>query len=763
MSRAQCFLASICMAAGMSMPLRADGGPAQEDRLLADGLFARGFYQMALTEYERMLDAHPAFEGRETLLFRAGEAARRQDQLSVAERFYEEIVGLTDSGEVLIRARLRLADMAFDRAEFTGAQRQAAAILALNPSADLAAAALHTLAAAAAENGEAAEARARREELVLRFPLDPHAAYAAMSLAALEGPADFVARRRWLEAALRNPPSPDLEVEALWQRGLLELDADEPAEAARQFDRLWRLHPDHPRVQIGGLTIAWTMMLAGRFEDALQVAADLPARRKEEQPDSWLYLEGVSLRNLERNTEAYERFRDLLNRFPASRFRTRVAFDLSLLYFDREAYYSVIALSEDLLAFPERREDALWLLAESHRLLGQTQEALRRYEELAGRRPHSGRTRDAAFQRALLLRRTDVRAAPAALADFAREHPGDPRAFSSLRVAGTLWSEQGQVSSARRVWRLALDQYPNEPNRAEVAFALASLELREENPVEARRLFSEVLDLDPEGPRSAVSAYWLAALAADQNDPGAETLLRAALRREQSPLHQRNLRLRLARLLERAGDLEAAEGEYRVLLEEPGAPGLSEARLLWLLRRAEQRNDAEARAAVALRMEEETRSAAIRETGYFARAEVELSRGNSDAAVLAWRSGLALGGETRAAARAAYALSRTLLETGEVGDAVSLLQETLRRASRFEDHALQAGVMMALGDAHRLQEDWNEAARMYMGLAVLFDDSELIPRALTGAAQAFERAGRSDEARKALQELQNRFPEFSEK
>lgn len=737
-------------------------GPSAEERLLADGLFARGFYQMALREYQRLLEACPSFADRDAVLFRAAESARQHDRPGLARQLYEEILALPMPNDAAVRSRLRLADMAYDQEDYERARHHAAELLRLNPSPDLAAGALHMLAGAARKLGDTAEARERYQELIRTYPDDPLSAYAALTLARMVSGDAPEEKREWYAAALRNPPSPDLEVEALWGLGMLELDAGHTAEAAISFDRLWRMHPDHPRVQTGSLTVAWVLMMAGRYEDALAVSDATPERRKQEQEDSWLYLEAVSLRDAQRNEEAYTSFRRLLDEYPSSRFRSRAAFELALLYAGQSAHRSVMALSEDLLAFPERRDDVLWLLAESARALGRTDNALRWYEELAARRPVTDRSRDAAFQRALLLRRLDERSAAQALSDFADDFPEDPRAFNSLRAAGNLWSDLGQTNAARRAWRLALEQYPGEPNRTEVKYSLGILELREGDSLAARTLFASLLARDPDGNRSTLAAYWLAMLSAERGAPDAETLIRQALERNQTPEHERNLRMRLARMLEMTGEVEAAGVEFSKLLEEPGAPGLSDARLRWMLRRARERNASYDLQRIAERMVEIRRQHTTRELGYYALADVHMSRNNPEAAIAAWRAGLAFGGEHRQAAAAAYALGRALMATDALEEAEESLQNAMRTASGFEEARLQAQSMLALGDLSARREAWDEAARMYMGLAVLFEDPELSPLALRRAASAFQRDGRQLEARKALEELNSRFPDTAE-
>ncbi len=48
-----------------------------------------------------------------------------------------------------------------------------------------------------------------------------------------------------------------------------------------------------------------------------------------------------------------------------------------------------------------------------------------------------------------------------------------------------------------------------------------------------------------------------------------------------------------------------------------------------------------------------------------------------------------------------------------------------------------------------------------MTVAVLYDDSAVTPRALQRAADSYRKANNEHEAEKALQELQQRFPNFA--
>ena len=52
---------------------------------------------------------------------------------------------------------------------------------------------------------------------------------------------------------------------------------------------------------------------------------------------------------------------------------------------------------------------------------------------------------------------------------------------------------------------------------------------------------------------------------------------------------------------------------------------------------------------------------------------------------------------------------------------------------------------------------------MYVSVSVILDDDQITPRALELAVKAYERAGKSAEAKKTLNTLQSRYPEYIQK
>jgi tetratricopeptide (TPR) repeat protein len=71
---------------------------------------------------------------------------------------------------------------------------------------------------------------------------------------------------------------------------------------------------------------------------------------------------------------------------------------------------------------------------------------------------------------------------------------------------------------------------------------------------------------------------------------------------------------------------------------------------------------------------------------------------------------------------------------------------------------LAARARFGLGQVAQDKGEPAEAAKQFMGLAILYDLPDLTPRALALAAEAFEAAGQPDAAQEARAELKRRYP-----
>jgi TolA-binding protein len=88
-------------------------------------------------------------------------------------------------------------------------------------------------------------------------------------------------------------------------------------------------------------------------------------------------------------------------------------------------------------------------------------------------------------------------------------------------------------------------------------------------------------------------------------------------------------------------------------------------------------------------------------------------------------------------------------------------QQSVDEAINLQPEGKLSGEARILaGDIQAAQANWDTAAKLYMTVAVTLDDDDVTPRALEKAVLAYQKAGKEPEAKKTLNTLQSRYPEY---
>jgi TolA-binding protein len=111
-------------------------------------------------------------------------------------------------------------------------------------------------------------------------------------------------------------------------------------------------------------------------------------------------------------------------------------------------------------------------------------------------------------------------------------------------------------------------------------------------------------------------------------------------------------------------------------------------------------------------------------------------------------------------ARGFIALSSAQLGTKQFDDATKAAEQALNLQP---EGRLNADARMCVGEVEFARGNYENAAKSYLSVAVLYEDPEVTPRALEKAYHAFQQAGNQDQASKTLSELKTRFPNYQAK
>ncbi len=113
--------------------------------------------------------------------------------------------------------------------------------------------------------------------------------------------------------------------------------------------------------------------------------------------------------------------------------------------------------------------------------------------------------------------------------------------------------------------------------------------------------------------------------------------------------------------------------------------------------------------------------------------------------------------EPKAKARAHLLMSEALIGLNDNEAAKVQAEEALKLQP---EGRLNAEARLANGRALLAQDRYDDAARAFMAIALLYDEKDLTPEALVLAEKAYRQANNASDADRAREELQRRYPDF---
>ena len=755
MKKHRAFMLFVC--AGLFLVSAHAQTPLEErdQRRLADGFFSRGLYDLALEEYQNLLDQVPKVGNRDVILFRTAESARQLQQLDQASGYYRQVIESAPESERAQRSRYRLAEIALGREEYEEAIQQLMLLVDSNPKPFLDAPARFMLGQAYEEEKRLPEAIEQYEFILETYPEKHLAEITALRLAmvATDSPKK---QRAAYQRVLGQDVSDEMKGEALWGLARLETSQKRVDAAATLLWKLYTELPNHSRVQKEKLMIAWAQLQAEEFENALALYEETSEEERKAQEDTWVYLRAVSLQRLGREEEARKAYRYLLNSFDQSRFRAIAGYEFASLSAAAGDHERVLRLSKEVMQVPGRQMDGLWLLAESARASGNEEKAIELYGQLLKEYPESPRVPDAMFLQAILLRETNPGVSAETLEAFAKRYPKQERAVEALRMAGDLVLAEKQDEKAHELWTKAL-MLSEEPD-AGLLRRTAYLAVRLERNDDAETTLKRLLSMDIPREEKGDAHYWLGVvLKRKGNADAANAQFTKALSNHPKAEWADRARLQQGQFYQQSGKDKEALDAFLPLVGESETP-LPDGLVVWLLDVAQRESTPQDQLKLAKALQQKDRPNLLKEGGAYAEAEAFNAMRNSAKAIEAWQRGLDFNFSSVEAAEAALALGEVLVSVERWEEALKAFARAASTASEVERGRIQAEALAGMGKVEQARENWEAAGKHFLTVSVLFDDNDLVPACLEAAAECFDRAGQPERAAAARRERNERYP-----
>ena len=734
----------------------------QEALQFADGLYSREMWELALKEYRTLLAEHPDSEKADHACFRIGECLRRLGRPQEADDAYRTVFEKYPRSSLRFRAALRRADLAADAKQYDAARAQYEAILKAGPPPEVASACLFLEGEALLKQERRAEAEPLFLKVIAEYPDSEFRPYAMLRLGGI-----YAAQPEKTGEALKlyeqaaGSQTNRVAAEAWFQIGELQFSLKNFAKSAEAYRKLLTDYADDPRAKEAALQAAWACHHAGLFADALKAAVQaLDAGAGSDQAE-WLYLKANCERQLMKNEEAVASYAAIIEKFGGTRFAVPARYERALVYYRTGRFREAVADALQIPSSAGLSKDVYWLLAESYAALKDDDNAIQYYRLIAKDFPKSDVAPDAMYRLAHLLRakgnrREAVRFYQMVAANFP-EHELAPKALFASAVC--LAEDQRHEEAARDLDTL-IKLYPTNALAEDAVYHRAMCEMRLKRDADAMAGLRELVRTHPSSRFLAEAHYWLGALLKETGrDDDAEAELRQALEAGPNPEIQREARFLLAGILQKKGRNEEAADLFQSLLSSPLQGRFSPALLQWLAEFKSQKGMHAESLAAAQRLAEAHKDAVWQQAGQALAGRAYCELGRRDEAKKALRAALEAKANTKFAGEAAFRLGQLCLDDGEYKEALQLYRKAAAAASTEAQMGVRARSYIGMAKASKGLGEMEDAARYFMGVAVLYDDANLVPECLFEAAECYRRAGRELDARKTLDELRRRYPD----
>lgn len=763
LSLAFCFLYSplaVREGAGSASAREVDNEVEEFD--FANGLFARGMYDLAIDGYADFLEKYPNSRYSELAVHRIGEAYFLAGKYDEALDRFSLFLNDYPTSDLRGKVSLRLGQISFLRGDLTQAEKTFSGLVSA-PDPDISLAAKYYLAAVYFKLKDLDRAKGFLEEILKTETANEYTSFAHMNLGdiyaekgdqkgaagsyamAVESTSD---ERTKAEAAFRAARSSELSGDLSGAEKFYSMGMD-LAGSGEVFDEA-----------AAGLIGAFQK--EGKHDQAILTAEKVMPRLSSDEARARVsYLQGNSYFARKDMEEALSTYSETYSRYPSSEYGIKSALNVCWTLEakgDHEA--CVERIDEYLSKHTYSREEAVYLKGRVLDKMGRDSEAIEVYASLVEGDRDTPLSADALYDLAwLCVSEGDGPRASGLFRKFAETYPDDPRAAGALVKGAQERMKSGDLGSAKDDLNRFFQLFKENELAENAMYSLASIHYGQKEYGKAEETLKRMMAEFPVSSGKNAVLYLLAKtyqsrgewekaiekysiIAADVSDsmyaPSAESMAFCYFQK---------------------GDKDkAAEIYYKVMTSAPEY-SLPEGVYKWVadhyLKSGEMRSSLAALKGYTDKYPQASNSL---ELDYMF-GENHRLLGEYDKAEAYYRKVIDQGGDSPAVARALLGIGRAYSEKGDFEKSL----ESLSMAVDLQgDNITGALARMEIADLRFKTLDYEKASKDYMMVAILYDDKDISPRALYRAAEAFEKSGKPDKSIEVLKELLARYKESKE-
>jgi TolA-binding protein len=744
--------------------------PSQRQLEYAEGLYRQKLYDLAAPEFEKYLDQYQSGPERARAQFFLGESYRALQKPGPARKNFQSVLDNFGESDYAGPAAYVLAENAFTEKNYG--------------------AALPLFHRAAAKSKEATVAlSARYFEARCLEALDKKDEAAGIYLQVIDAKDPNAYRDDSRDAAARIFLSRGKKIDAFNQYEALANQTQKPAVKAEAAVRAGVIGVDLVQSEKGKIDksmIDRTVQLlqkgrssaeAGKFRPIAQVAllrlqyatgqyAQLLGDYKKEQkalPDDAraevMLLAANAERQLGHNKEAAALYDEIIGRFPNREEAKDAQYQKLINIYNADPAGVIAAVDEYLETNPtsERADQAKMLKAEALYKQQKYDEAAPLYGELRVANLSPKLRAEAAFKLGSCnIQRKDVNGIVEAFTYYVQAFPDAPQTPSAYAQRALAYEQSQNYDAALADLNTILTKYPQARER-EAALQQKALMLGQQGNAKAMSdTFRQLLKEFPKTSVAAQAHYYIGKTAFENKDFKPAIAELNSARQINKEQYYTNATIRIIACYFAMKDRPATTKEIDAFAATNPDATVPADTLEWLgIEFYNQKNFTAAEKY--LSMLGKIDNPPVKPDFWFYLGDAATKLQKFDEAENAYAKYLQTANDPAGKAKVLLALGAEKIAAHKAADAQKIAEQIMQLQP---EGRVNAEARLLLGDVQVEQNNFDEAGKAFMSVALLYDDAAITPRALQKAANAYQRAGKTEEAQRASKQLHDKYPNY---
>jgi TolA-binding protein len=736
--------------------------PAKAQLAIADGLYVRKLYDLAAPEYEKYLGQYPGDASRPSAMYRLADCYSKLGQDVPAISTYRMLISEIGTGEFVGSAAFRLASRAFDQKEFQSAAPLYAKAYENAKSTEIKITARYYQGKCLELTNKKNDAKTAYEEVARTKENNPYRDAARLSVAyfALESNQKEQAFGLF-ESLGVDAAKPVVKAEAMTRAGILAEDLKKRDRAEQLFKSTIALNAEGKWKQIAQLELMKLEYDSDKFSQILDsYAKNLNALGEETKPGVLLIVAN-SYRQMGKHQKALEIYNQLVRQYSATPEATDARYQ-RLLCLDQLRDPSLAKEVDTYLATGPARDRAdKAKLLKAQALVQQNDFALaaKLYLELVNSSLPDAYKADCYYAAGYAFSQIqDKERSIQAFSGLIDHFPNYKNVSKALLKRALLYQETKNYSAALKDFSTII-QSPGSSEERETALVQKALTLGQQGDYGAMNdTFQQLLKEFPNSPAAAQASYWIGWTAFDQKRYADAVAPLIDARKRNPAEYDEKVALRLIycyQTLNKPSDVAREIDNF--VKDDPKRISLVADACRWLggvFYDAKQYDGAAKYLGLIAKNLDKT---ALDKVVWLTLANSQNQLQAFSEAIPAAKTYLEQAADPVDRARGFIALSSAQLGAKQFDDATKAAEQALNLQP---EGRLNAEARMSVGEIEFARGNYENAAKSYLSVAVLYEDPEVTPRALEKAYHAFQQAGNQDQASKTLSELKARFPNY---